>query len=234
MINDTSVNLLKEVLNSYFRIQNKDFDDELFINLKELITSEKKFDEKLEDLKIIDLLHNTNEDISELIFDIILFDFFEDYKKHEPNYFESKEWLKIENQILDKGTELFNLLLYLRECADNNLTISLDDYIDEYLMCEDDFESIETQYYEDIIKNREILYSHDLNIYVQIAEKNQNGPLDDQLLPILLFFLPNIKPEIKFEAIEKNGINKTFQVAFLKVLTTYKNINNLKHEYINN
>ena len=101
-------------------------------------------------------------------------------------------------------------------------------------MCEDDFESIETQYYEDIIRNREQLYSNDLNLYVQIAEKNQNGPLEDQLLPILLFFLPDIKPEIKFQAIENHGRNSIFQLTFLKVLTTYKNINNLKHEYINN
>ena len=234
MINDTTENLLKEALNTNFRSQNMDFDDELFNKLKELVISEKKFEEKLNDLSIIVLVHNIQDDFAELIFDIILFDFFDDNKKHEPNYFESKDWLKIENQILDKGTELFNLLLYLRECTDNDLTISLNDYIDEYLMCEDDFESIETQYYEDIIRNREQLYSNDLNLYVQIAEKNQNGPLEDQLLPILLFFLPDIKPEIKFQAIENHGRNSIFQLTFLKVLTTYKNINNLKHEYINN
>ncbi|MCC6722409.1 MAG: hypothetical protein IT243_09410 [Bacteroidia bacterium] len=233
-MNIVSEKLLKEILNTHYNSGNYEIENQLLAKLVEIINSNNKFDEKLKELNITLLPYKITEDFEELIFDIILFDFFDEYQKHDPNYFESKEWLRIEERILDRGTELFNILMYLRECVDNKINISLDDYIDEYLMCEDDFENLETQYYEDILKNRQVLQNHDINVYSKIAEKNQNGPLENQLLPLLLFFLPDEKIEKKLEKITKQNAAYLFQQAFLKVLTSYKNINKLKYEYVNN
>lgn len=226
--------LLNEIL-SHCKSNEKTKTDQNFnLKFEELFNSAKDLSSKSAELNIIALLYNLSDDVTELIFDLLLFDFFSDSNKHDENYFESKEWIKTEEKIIDRGTELFNILLYLRECADNDFEISLDDYIDEYLMCEDDLENLEAQYYEDILKNREILQNADISSSAEIAKQNTLGPLENQLLPILMFFSPENNNDKKIEIIETAGENPVFQKSFLSILNTYKNFKKLKHEFISN
>src|SRR5690606_21516527 len=66
--------------------------------------------------------HPQFEELREILFDLLLLNFFAaDVEKLEGDYLESKEWEEIENQTIDRGTELLNVLLYLRECADEQI-----------------------------------------------------------------------------------------------------------------
>ena len=67
--------------------------------------------------------------IREVVFDLLMINFFsEDAKKLDEDYLDSQEWEKIEEETIDRGTELLNLLLYLKECEDEEIEPSLDDY----------------------------------------------------------------------------------------------------------
>src|SRR5687768_1806581 len=55
--------------------------------------------------------------LREVFFDLLMINFFsEDVKKLEEDYLDSKEWEDIEEETIDRGTELLNVLLYIREC----------------------------------------------------------------------------------------------------------------------
>ncbi len=62
--------------------------------------------------------HPQLEVLREVFFDLLMINFFSaDVKKLEEDYLDSTEWEDIEEQTLDRGTELLNLLLYLNECG---------------------------------------------------------------------------------------------------------------------
>src|SRR5690606_30758238 len=61
-----------------------------------------------------------------------------DVDKLESDYLESDAWEAIEEQTIDRGTELLNLLLYFRECADEDIEPQLSDYLKEFLLVDED------------------------------------------------------------------------------------------------
>ncbi|RZL40341.1 MAG: hypothetical protein EOO93_31220, partial [Pedobacter sp.] len=70
------------------------------------------------------------EELRETYFDLLMINFFtSDVKKLEEDYLESKEWEEIEDETIDRGTELLNLLLYINECHDEQIKPELDDFL---------------------------------------------------------------------------------------------------------
>src|SRR6187402_2702342 len=73
------------------------------------------------------------EILREVFFDLLMINFFSaDVKKLEDDYLETPEWEDIEEQTLDRGTELLNVLLYLNECEDEHIEPELEDYLKEF------------------------------------------------------------------------------------------------------
>src|ERR1700743_2381568 len=69
------------------------------------------------------------EELREVFFDLLMINFFsEDVKKLEEDYLDTPEWEDIEEQTLDRGTELLNLLLYLHECEEEEKRPEWGDY----------------------------------------------------------------------------------------------------------
>lgn len=207
------------LLNAYFASINQ----ETPVNIKEklgaLYASDEPFLKKIKQLDLLIEEFKIKEDAGELVFDVLLYNFFsEDSQRLGESFFDSKEWEQIEGSIMDRGTEMMNLMLYLSECNDSNIESSLDDYLDEYLTGEEDFDTEEFEVYEAIIKNRESIVEGDLKTIVEIANKNNNSMLFDQLLPIMVFFETQSEVDEKFETIRLYGTNPSFQNPFLAVL----------------
>jgi hypothetical protein len=93
--------------------------------------------------------------------------------------------------------------------------------LDEYLVADEDFNQEDYEVYEPIIKNREILDKPDEATLIEVCKKNAETPLDEQLLPILLFFGSHFSNEKKFNIIASNGSDPAFQSAFLAVLINF-------------
>src|SRR5690606_34726828 len=104
---------------------------ELFASSEAYLDKVAKMDQAFDD-------HPRFEELREILFDLLLLNFFAaDVEKLEGDYLESEGWENIENQTIDRGTELLNVLLYLRECADEKIEPQLDDYLKDFLLVDE-------------------------------------------------------------------------------------------------
>ena len=218
-----AIEMTEALLTAYFKTNKTETPPAIFDQIGEIFTSKDPFIKKI---KALDFLIDENKistDTGELMFDLLLYNFFsEDSHRLGESFFESKEWDQIEDVIIDRGTELMNILLYLQECKDSGIKFSLDDYLDEYLISEDDFNSEEHEVYEDIIKNRDSITEGDLQTILEISKSNPESALEDQLLPLMLFFKTDHNIEKKYDIIASSGTNPAFQNAFLAALSEFK------------
>lgn len=217
-----AISMTEALLNAYYKIKKEETPKLLIEKLGEVFSSKENFIKKIKALDSNIGEFKIPDDIGELIFDILLYNFFsEDSQRLGESFFESKEWEQIEEAIIDRGTELMNILLYLQECKDSDIKFSIDDYLDEYLISEDDFDTEEHEVYEAVIKNRDEIVLGDLETMAEISKANTNSQLGDQLLPVLLFFETKNSLDKKQDLILKEGTNPAFQSAFLAVLSSF-------------
>ncbi|MFM9944613.1 MAG: hypothetical protein ACKVQB_05210 [Bacteroidia bacterium] len=217
-----AISMTTALLNAFYITKKEETPNLLIEKLSENFSSKDNFIKKIKALDSAIGEFKIPDDIGELLFDILLFNFFsEDSQRLGEQFFESKEWVQIEDVIIDRGTELMNILLYLQECKDSGIQFSIDDYLDEYLIGEDDFDSEEHEVYEAVIKNRDEIVLGDLDTMVEISKANAGSPLGDQLLPVLLFFETKNSIDKKQNLILKEGTNPAFQSSFLAVLSSF-------------
>lgn len=131
--------------------------------------------------------HDFLDDISELFFDHLLV-YHLSAEMHDEDYFESKEWIEIENKTLDRGSELLNLLIYISEAQENEIDISIDDFLNEHLLVDDDDYKDEVEIYEPFITNPDLV---EAEVDELVAFKNglkKDTGINAFLVPFALFF----------------------------------------------
>jgi hypothetical protein len=115
--------------------------------------------------------HPRLESLREVFFDLLMINFFSaDVKKLEEDYLDTPEWEDIEEQTLDRGTELLNLLLYLNECEDEDIEPELEDYLKEFLLVDEDEFQDEYKIYEPVIEHQ-ILMESPVDEIAKVAKK---------------------------------------------------------------
>ena len=150
---------LKAVLTTFSKEEKVD-GQEALKSLEKVFSSEDDFMSKVGKLDEIFDEQADLDALREICFDLLLINFFsEDAKKLDEDYLESAEWEAIEEETIDRGTELLNLLLYLKECEDEDIEPSLDDYLKEFLLVEEDEFQDEHNIYEDVIANQILMES---------------------------------------------------------------------------
>lgn len=175
---------------------------------------------------LLDEVFNDNpqmENLREVFFDLLMINFFSaDVKKLEEDYLDSPEWEDIEEQTLDRGTELLNLLLYLNECADEDIEPGLDDYLKEFLLVDEDEFQDEYRIYEPIIAHQVLMESPVEEIARVAAKIPQDSELKELFYPMTCFF-HNIHPNAEEKKeIAKHAIYKEFDMAVLEILYNFK------------
>lgn len=165
----------------------------------------------------------TLETLREVFFDLLLINFFtEDVQKLEEDYLDSPEWEAIEEQTLDRGTELLNLLLYLKECEDEDIEPELDDFLKEFLLVEEDEFQDEHRIYEDVIANQALIDSS-LEEVARVAKSiPATSELKELFYPILSFFREQTPDKSEFEKYISNSVNADFDAAVYALLVAYK------------
>jgi hypothetical protein len=127
--------------------------------------------------------------MQEYIFDLLMVRFLSaDSEGTDPEYFDSEEWLAIEEQTLDRGTELLNLLLYVKEAADVGAEISADDFLDEFLLTDDDTFQEEAVIYELLIDHKALIDAEPSAWPEIYLEAELDDPLKDLILPLFNIF----------------------------------------------
>ncbi|HCN83341.1 MAG TPA: hypothetical protein DIT07_06925 [Sphingobacteriaceae bacterium] len=215
---------IQAALKQFSKISRYDSDD--FSNSIRLIfNSDRVF---LEKVAALDSLFDQNpkiESLREIFFDLLLINFFaEDVKKLEEDYLDSKEWEAIEEKTLDRGTEILNLLLYLKECEDEEITPELSDYLNEFLLVDDDEFQDEHRIYEDVIANQ-ILVESSFEEIANVANKlPESSEIKDLFYPMVSFFYePEPDP---MDAYTKHSKHPEFDTAVYALLTTYNKTGN--------
>ncbi|WP_231465603.1 MULTISPECIES: hypothetical protein [unclassified Pedobacter] len=164
------------------------------------------------------------EDLREVFFDLLMVNFFSsDVQKLEEDYLESEEWANIEEETIDRGTELLNLLLYIKECKDEDLEPELGDFLKEFLLVEDDEFQDEFEIYEELISNQQLAESSVEDICKASGKLNISEEMKDLFVPFMVFFLDTEGSATTVQEISKFSSNKSFDSATYILITTINN-----------
>ncbi|RVU02797.1 hypothetical protein EOD41_02335 [Mucilaginibacter limnophilus] len=191
--------------------------------LQTVFSSDKDFLGKVE---LLDQAFDDNprtDVLREVFFDLLLINFFSaDIKKLDEDYLESEEWAQIEEDTIDRGTELLNLLLYLNECEDEAIEPGLEDYLKEFLLVDEDEFQDEHRIYEPVIANQILMESPVSEIAKVAKSLPEDSELKEIFYPMMAYF-HDIDPsaEAKKE-VAGNAVNPEFDLPVYEILTNFK------------
>lgn len=194
----------------------------VLIPLVDVFESDSAFLDKVARADAIFDNHPRFEELREITFDLLLMNFFAaDVEKLESDYLESGEWDRIEEQTIDRGTELLNVLLYFRECADEDIEPQLDDYLKEFLLVDEDEFQDEHRIYEPVIANQLLIDSSYGEIAKVAAKIPENQELADLFYPIMSFFYEQHPADVDLAAYTAASTNPAFDNAIYGLLVAY-------------
>jgi len=188
---------------------------EVFESDEDFLTKVDELDEVFDDNPEIEILR-------EVFFDLLLINFFSaDVKKLEDDYLETPEWESIEEQTLDRGTELLNLLLYLNECEDEGIEPELEDYLKEFLLVDEDEFQDEYNIYEPVIANQILIDSPAEEIRNVALQLPDDSEIKELFYPMMCFFQNVETSEETEKNIADNAVNKDFDMAVFSILQAF-------------
>lgn len=191
-------------------------------SLEQVFDKDAPFMDKVQALDAVFDDHQHFEELREIYFDLLMINFFaKDVQKLEEDYLESEEWETIEEDTIERGTELLNIFLYLRECADDEIEPSLDDYLKEFLLVEEDEFQDEYAIYESVIANQILVESS----YAEIGKVAEDLPDDDELkdlfYAVLSFFTETNPSDEQLREFETTAPNKSLDTAIYQIIANF-------------
>ncbi|HTD99742.1 MAG TPA: hypothetical protein VK668_10660 [Mucilaginibacter sp.] len=195
---------------------------QLTLRFYDVFASEDNFLSKVDSLDVVFDDYPQLESLREVFFDLLMINFFSaDVKKLEDDYLETKEWEEIEEETLDRGTELLNMLLYLNECEDEDIEPGLDDYLKEFLLVDEDEFQDEHRIYEPVIENQILMESPVEEITRVANELPEDSEIKEIFYPMMCFFQNPEPSESEKDIIADNAINKDFDMAVFSILESF-------------
>ena len=190
--------------------------------LKEVFGKDMNFLEKVAEFDEVFDENPKFEELREVFFDLLMINFFtNDVNKLEEDYLETKEWEDIEEETIDRGTELLNLLLYINECHDEQIKPGLEDFLKEFLLVEEDEFQDEFHIYEDLITNQQLAESSVEDICSNADLLDLSEEMEELFVPFMTFFLqPNVSEATQQELVKFSN-NKSFDVAVYSLITNF-------------
>lgn len=190
--------------------------------LDAVFASEKDFLEKAAELDAAVDDEPKAENLREFLFDLLMVNFFRvDTERLEADYMDSPEWEHIEDETIERGTELLNILLYINECQDEEIEPELGDFLTEFLLVDDDEFQDEHRIYEPVIANQ-ILTESSFEEIARVAKAlPSESELKDIFYPMLCFFnTPKATSQEKAD-IEKNAPDVETDMPVYAILEAY-------------
>lgn len=162
------------------------------------------------------------EELREVFFDLLMINFFaNDMKKLDEDYLDSEEWTAIEEETIDRGTELLNLLLYINECHDERIKPELGDFLKEFLLVEEDEFQDEFHIYEDLISNQQLAESSIEDITSHAGMVDLGEEMEELFVPFMAFFHQPKANEAVIKDLEDYSANPGFDIAVYTLITNF-------------
>ncbi len=214
-------NALESLFNTFTALENVSGQQELS-KLNQLFNGDEDFMTKLMLMdKVFDDAPKLDA-LREVTFDLLLINFFaEDAKKLDEDYLDSPEWEKIEEETLDRGTELLNLLLYLNECDDEDIEPSLEDYLKEFLLVEEDEFQDEHRIYEEVIANQMLMESSIEEIARVSKSLDEESEIREIFYPMMAFFYDTQPSDADIKKIKDLSEDPAFDAAILSLILSF-------------
>lgn len=194
--------------------------------LNELITAFSQidgFETKMNNVDEVFERYPAFASLGEFCFDLLMINFFTaDAKDLDDGYLESQEWLDIEEKTLDRGTEFLNILLYINECKEIGVDISLDDFLKEFLLTEDDLYQEEYAIYEPIIKNQHLVDA-DIKDIVNAAANIADSEVQEVFVSLMAYFNDGESYAERLQQILTLSDNKPVDAALFVALNGFTN-----------
>ncbi|WP_207531622.1 hypothetical protein [Desertivirga arenae] len=204
----------------------KQFNGDASTEFKNIITG--VFEGDNDFMSKVEALDNAFDDapqfdpLREVFFDLLMVNFFaEDVDKLEEDYLESKEWEEIEEETIDRGSELLNVLLYIRECKDEDIKPELEDFLKEFLLVDEDEFQDEYRIYEDIIAHQILMESNYSEIGRVAKNLDDSSEIKDFFYPIMGFFYQNNPSEEDMSEYLKHSEDPEFDGAVYKLVVGF-------------
>jgi hypothetical protein len=192
--------------------------------LAEVFAKDLGFLEKVEEFDEVFDENPAFEELREVFFDLLMVNFFaNDVQKLEEDYLESDEWADIEEETIDRGTELLNLLLYINECHDEKIKPELGDFLKEFLLVEEDEFQDEFHIYEDLITNQHLAESSVEDICSHAGMIDLGEEMEELFVPFMTFFLQPKENEEVIKDLKEYSANKDFDVAVYTLIANFNN-----------
>ncbi|MBC8987664.1 hypothetical protein H9X96_17980 [Pedobacter sp. N36a] len=190
--------------------------------LIEVFSKDLGFLEKVEEFDEVFNEYPAFEQLREVFFDLLMINFFaNDVKKLEEDYLETEEWADIEEETIDRGTELLNLLLYINECHDERIKPELGDFLKEFLLVEEDEFQDEFHIYEDLITNQNLVESSVEDICSHVGMIDLGEEMEELFIPFMCFFhQPKVSEEV-IKDLQEYSPNKEFDVAVYTLIANF-------------
>jgi hypothetical protein len=198
-------------------------DSQTFVGeLEKVFDADESYLEKVAAMDEVFDLNAAFEALREVCFDLLLINFFtEDVQKLEEDYLDSEEWEDIEEETLDRGTELLNVLLYIKECEDEELEPELGDFLREFLLVDEDEFQDEHRIYEEVIANQ-ILVDSSLDEVARVAKGlPEFSELKELFYPMMAFFRNTNPDKDEQSRFIKYSISPDFDAAVYALLVAY-------------
>ncbi len=197
---------LVDLVNTYGS-RNKEINSELIQRIVSELTvvfsDLNTFLQKVRALEVVVKAYPQIAELEEYLFDLLMINFLTSKNQvPDEDYFESTEWIEIEDKTLDRGTELLNLLLYINEAVDAGIEPELTDFLDEFLLTNDDLYQDELFIYEPFMKHQYLSSSY-LEDIVEASKKINTPELQELFIPSFLFFNTRLRGKEKEEKIAK-------------------------------
>jgi hypothetical protein len=191
-------------------------------DLVDVYSKDLGFLEKVEEFDEVFDEHPAFEELREVFFDLLMINFFaSDVKKLEEDYLDSDEWADIEEDTIDRGTELLNLLLYINECHDEQIKPELGDFLREFLLVEEDEFQDEYHIYEDLISNQQLADSSIEDICSHKGMIELGEEMETLFVPFMSFFnQPKANAEA-FKDLEEFSTDKEFDSAVYALIAEF-------------
>lgn len=136
----------------------------------------------------------------EYFFDIFFVHALSLQEEEGEDFMESPEWLKVEAKLENRGTELLNILMYLREVQESELRANLDDFLNEFVL-DDEFDyQDDAEVYEEVISNKnwiELTYSEMVRNCESLEDETA---IPEIFTPLFCFFKSPEKTSINLMA----------------------------------
>lgn len=174
--------------------------------------------------------HPTLEDLREVLADFVMLRIFTESEETEDDpdeFFDSEEWLEIEDQFIDRGSEVINIFLYIRECLEFEEKPSVEDFINEYLLEEDEDGDQEDFFiYEELIKHQAVVEGPIAQVF-EVAKTIERPELQQVFVPMILFFRNyNKKDEKIFDLVRDQSTQPAWDAAVLRLyLSLWQSVN---------